>query len=45
MNIIQFTIGLTLVIGLAIILRNVNWRNELTDFTNLVKSLKGVKKS
>lgn len=37
MNIYQFLIGLSLIVGFAIIVRNVNWKKECADFIELLK--------
>jgi hypothetical protein len=44
MNLIQFIIALVLIVGLGLLVLNVNWSNECRDMFNLFKVRKGVKK-
>lgn len=42
MNLVQFTLGMILVVSAAYLSVNVNWREELTDLFNLFRKEKRV---
>lgn len=44
MNLIQLSVALILVVGFALLVRNVNWSSETSDLFNLFNIRKGIKK-
>lgn len=39
MNLIQFSIGIVLIVGAGFILKNVNWKEQLSDLIALLRAI------